>query len=152
LDAGADETGSTQRHGPSLFLSLSPSLPRATLVTPTTSTPVRDNISLILPLVFHLASTHLGRDTQQQIYWSVDGPRGSETPTQTYPQVLYMSTINLVRVMSFLFFACPIDRVFWILYLLLYFVIRHVSLEALFLALLDTMLLHSRSFLASSPL
>jgi hypothetical protein len=42
---------------------------------------VRDNISLILPLVFHLASTHLGRDTQQQIYWSVDGPRGSETPT-----------------------------------------------------------------------
>jgi hypothetical protein len=31
----------------SLSLSLSPSLPRATLVTPTTSTPVRDNISLI---------------------------------------------------------------------------------------------------------
>jgi hypothetical protein len=26
-------------------------------------TPVQDNISLILPLVFHLASTHLGRDT-----------------------------------------------------------------------------------------
>jgi hypothetical protein len=41
-------------------LSLSRSL--ATLVTPTTSTPVQDNISLILPLVFHLASTHLGRD------------------------------------------------------------------------------------------
>jgi hypothetical protein len=35
--------------------------------------------------VFHLASTHLGRDTQQQIYWSVDGPRESETPTDTYP-------------------------------------------------------------------
>jgi hypothetical protein len=31
----------------SLSLSLSPSLPRATLVTPTTSTPLRDNISLI---------------------------------------------------------------------------------------------------------
>jgi hypothetical protein len=31
--------------------------------------------------VFHLASTHLGRVTQQQIYWSVDGPRGSETLT-----------------------------------------------------------------------
>jgi hypothetical protein len=31
----------------SLSRSLSPSLPRATLVTPTTSTPVRDNISLI---------------------------------------------------------------------------------------------------------
>jgi hypothetical protein len=40
----------------------------ATLVTPTMSTPVQDNISLILPLVFHLASTHLGRDTHQQIH------------------------------------------------------------------------------------
>jgi hypothetical protein len=51
----------------SLSLSLSLSLPRslATLVTPTTGTPVQDNISLILPLVFHLASTHLGRDTQR---------------------------------------------------------------------------------------
>jgi hypothetical protein len=51
------------------------------LVTPTTSTPVQDHISLIPPLVFHLASTHLGKGTQQQIHWSVDGPRGSETPT-----------------------------------------------------------------------
>jgi hypothetical protein len=33
--------------GLSLSLSLSPSLPRPTLVTPTTSTPVRDNISHI---------------------------------------------------------------------------------------------------------
>jgi hypothetical protein len=57
----------------------------ATLVTPTTSTPVQDNISLIIPLVFHLASTHLGRDTQRQIQWSVDGPRGSETPTVGAP-------------------------------------------------------------------
>jgi hypothetical protein len=31
----------------SLSLSFSPSLPRATIITPTTSTPVRDNISLI---------------------------------------------------------------------------------------------------------
>jgi hypothetical protein len=46
----------------------SPSLSLATLVTPTTSTPVQDNISLILPLVFHLASTHLGRDMQRQIH------------------------------------------------------------------------------------
>jgi hypothetical protein len=46
----------------------SPSLSRATLVTPTTSTPVQDNISLILPLVFYLASTYLGRDTQRQIH------------------------------------------------------------------------------------
>jgi hypothetical protein len=60
---------------------LSLSLSLATLVTPTTSTPVQDNISLILPLVFHLASTHLGRDTQRQIHWLVEGPRGSETPT-----------------------------------------------------------------------
>jgi hypothetical protein len=57
------------------------SLSLATLVTPTTSTPVQDNISLILPLMFHLASTHLGRDTQRQIHWSVEGPRGSKTPT-----------------------------------------------------------------------
>jgi hypothetical protein len=55
-----------------------PSLSLATLVTPTTSTPMQDNISLILPLVFHLASTHLGRDTQRQIHWSVEGPRGSK--------------------------------------------------------------------------
>jgi hypothetical protein len=60
---------------------LSLSLSLTTLVTPTTSTPVQDNISLILSLVFHLASTHLGRDTQRQIHWSVEGPRGSETPT-----------------------------------------------------------------------
>jgi hypothetical protein len=44
------------------------SLSRATLVTPTTSTPVQDNTSLIPSLVFHLASTHLGRGTQQQIH------------------------------------------------------------------------------------
>jgi hypothetical protein len=29
---------------------------------------VQDNISLIPPLVFHLASIHLGRDTQRQIH------------------------------------------------------------------------------------
>jgi hypothetical protein len=46
---------------------------------------MRDNISLIPPLVFHLASTHLGRGTQQQIHWSVDGPRRSETPTVGAP-------------------------------------------------------------------
>jgi hypothetical protein len=53
----------------------------AKLVTPTTSTPVQDNISLIPPLVFHLASIHLDRDTQHHIHWSVEGPRGSKTPT-----------------------------------------------------------------------
>jgi hypothetical protein len=40
----------------------------AKLVTPTTSTPVQDNISLILSLVSHLASIHLGRDTLCQIH------------------------------------------------------------------------------------
>jgi hypothetical protein len=39
--------------------------------------------------MFHLASTHLGRDMQQQIYWSVDGPRGSETPTVIIEGELY---------------------------------------------------------------
>jgi hypothetical protein len=46
---------------------------------------VQDNISLNPLLVFHLASTHLGRGTQQQIHWSVDGPRGSKTPTVGAP-------------------------------------------------------------------
>jgi hypothetical protein len=46
-----------------LSLSLSRSRPPATLVTPTTSTLVQDNTSLIPSLVFHLASTHLGRGT-----------------------------------------------------------------------------------------
>jgi hypothetical protein len=35
--------------------------------------------------MFHLASTHLGRDTQRQIHWSVEGPRRSETPTVGAP-------------------------------------------------------------------
>jgi hypothetical protein len=37
-------------------------------VAPTASTPVQDNISLIPPLVFHLASTHLGRGTRRKIH------------------------------------------------------------------------------------
>jgi hypothetical protein len=55
----------------SLLLALSYSRSLATLVTPTTSTLVQDNTRLIPPLVFHLASTHLGRGTQRQIYSSV---------------------------------------------------------------------------------
>jgi hypothetical protein len=78
----AEEANSdSSPQGQALPLSLSLALSLATLVTPTTSTPVQDNISLIPPLVFHLVSTHLGRDTQRQIHWSVEGPRGSETPT-----------------------------------------------------------------------
>jgi hypothetical protein len=46
VGAGARGDTDTLTAG-SLSLSLSASLPRATLVTPTTSTPVQDNISLI---------------------------------------------------------------------------------------------------------
>jgi hypothetical protein len=51
-----DEIGRDER---AQGLSLSRSRPRslAMLVAPTTSTPVQDNISLVSPLVFHLAST-----------------------------------------------------------------------------------------------
>jgi hypothetical protein len=78
----AGRVGETNRRlTQTAHLKTEPSPSLTTLVTPTTSTPVQDNISLILPLVFHLASTHLDRDTQRQIHWSVEGPRGSETPT-----------------------------------------------------------------------
>jgi hypothetical protein len=69
----------------SLLLTLSRPRFLATLVTPTTSTLVQDNTRLIPPLVFHLAPTHLGRDTQRQIYSSVQGPPGSEMPTVGAP-------------------------------------------------------------------
>jgi hypothetical protein len=41
----------------------------------------QDNMSCVSPLVFHLAPTHLGWDTQRQFYSSVQGPPGVETPT-----------------------------------------------------------------------
>jgi hypothetical protein len=37
--------------------------------------------AVLSPLVFHLAPTHLGWDTQRQFYSSVQGPPGVETPT-----------------------------------------------------------------------
>jgi hypothetical protein len=46
---------------------------------------VRDNTSRVFPLVFHLAPTHLGWDTQRQIYSLVQGPPGVETPTVGAP-------------------------------------------------------------------
>jgi hypothetical protein len=60
--------------------SLSP--PRA-LVTPTASASPWRRITraTFFPLVFHLAPTHLGWDTQRQFYSSVQGPPGVETPT-----------------------------------------------------------------------
>jgi hypothetical protein len=85
IEVGAGARGDTDTLTTGLSISRSRPRPLATLVTPTTSTPVQDNISLIFPLVFHLASTHLGRSTQQQIHWLADGPRGSETPTVGAP-------------------------------------------------------------------
>jgi hypothetical protein len=57
------------------------------LVTPTASTPplARGNTRRVFPLVFHLAPTHLGWDAQRQIYSSVQGPPGVETPTVGAP-------------------------------------------------------------------
>jgi hypothetical protein len=54
-----------------------------TLVTLTTSAlPLsQDNTRHVFPLVFHLAPTHLGWDTQRQIYSSIQGPPGVETST-----------------------------------------------------------------------
>jgi hypothetical protein len=65
-----------------LTLSLSRSL-----VTPTASTSplARGNTSRVFPLVFHLAPTHLDWDAQRQIYSSVQGPPGVETPTVGVP-------------------------------------------------------------------
>jgi hypothetical protein len=70
----ARENGLTNR----LTLSLS-----RTLVTPTASaTPWRRiTRAAFSPLVFYLAPTHLGWDTQRQFYSSVQGPPGVETPT-----------------------------------------------------------------------
>jgi hypothetical protein len=80
--AGAGPSLSRSR---ALLLSLSRPRSLARLVTPTMSTLVPDNTRLIPPLVFHLAPTHLGRGTQRQIYSSVQGPPGSETPTVGAP-------------------------------------------------------------------
>jgi hypothetical protein len=84
-EASAGAHGDTDTLTTTLSLSRSRPRPLTTLVTPTTSTLVQDNISLVFPLVFHLASTHLGRSTQQQIHWLADEPRGSETPTVGAP-------------------------------------------------------------------
>jgi hypothetical protein len=65
-------------------LALSP--PRA-LVAPTTSESPWRRITraVFFPLMFHLAPTHLGWDTQRQFYSSVQGPPGIETPTVGAP-------------------------------------------------------------------
>jgi hypothetical protein len=53
----------------------------------------RGNTSRVFPLVFHLVPTHLGWDAQRQIYSSVQGPPGVETPTPANEQKL--NTRNL---------------------------------------------------------
>jgi hypothetical protein len=75
--------------GRTLSFSLSLSLSLVTLVTPTASTPVQDNISLIPSLVFHLASTHLGRDTwhQNSLVGPVEGPPGPKH--RQYPRIIF---------------------------------------------------------------
>jgi hypothetical protein len=42
--------------------------------------------------VFHLAPTHLGWDTQRQIYSSVQGPPGVETPTESIWDIVEYGT------------------------------------------------------------
>jgi hypothetical protein len=44
----------------------------------------QDNTSRVSPLVFHLAPTHLGWDTQRQFYSSVQGPPEVKMPTITH--------------------------------------------------------------------
>jgi hypothetical protein len=58
-----------------------------TLVTPTASASpwCRITRAAFSPLVFRLAPTHLGWDTQRQFYSSVHGPPGVETPTVGAP-------------------------------------------------------------------
>jgi hypothetical protein len=72
--------GQTPSLSRSLLLALSRPRSLAMLVTPATSTLVQDNTRIIPPLVFHLAPTHLGRDTQRQIYSSVQGPPRVRNP------------------------------------------------------------------------
>jgi hypothetical protein len=73
---GLDPLSLSLSRSRSLLLALSRPRSLATLVTPTTSTPVQDNTRPIPPLVFHPAPTHLGRGTQRQFYSSVQGPPG----------------------------------------------------------------------------
>jgi hypothetical protein len=69
----ARENGQTNRLTLSLANACNPYYKRIPLA--------QDNTSRVFPLVFHLAPTHLGWDTQRQIYSSVQGPPGVETPT-----------------------------------------------------------------------
>jgi hypothetical protein len=69
----AGERADEQAHSLSLADACNPYYERIPLA--------QDNTSRVFPLLFHLAPTHLGWDTQRQIYSSVQGPPGVETPT-----------------------------------------------------------------------
>jgi hypothetical protein len=69
----ARERADEQAHSLSLANACNPYCKRIPLA--------QDNMSHVLPLVFYLASTHLGWDTQRQFYSSVQRPPGVETPT-----------------------------------------------------------------------
>jgi hypothetical protein len=56
---------------------------------------VQDNTSRVFPLVFHLAPTHLGWDTQRQFYSSVQGPPGVETLTPLLRPTLFVLRLLL---------------------------------------------------------
>jgi hypothetical protein len=73
----AGERADEQAHSLSLANACNPYYERTPLA--------QDNTSRVFPLVFHLAPTHLGWDTQRQFYSSVQGPPGVETPTVGAP-------------------------------------------------------------------
>jgi hypothetical protein len=73
----AGERADEQAHSLSLANACNPYCKRIPLA--------QDNTSHVFPLVFHLAPTHLGWDTQRQFYSSVQGPPGVETSTILNP-------------------------------------------------------------------
>jgi hypothetical protein len=92
---GADETGSTQG------LSLSRSRPRslATLVTPTTSTPVQDNISLIPPRLCSILHQPIWAGTRSNNFTSrlrvLAGPKHRQLARQVGARCVLTNTFPL---------------------------------------------------------
>ena len=84
----------TREDGLTNRLALSPS---RTLVTPTASASPWRRITraTFSPLVFHLAPTYLGWDTQRHFYSSVQGPPGSKR--RQYIRTLHHSNKNIIK-------------------------------------------------------
>jgi hypothetical protein len=74
MRGSAGERADEQAHSLSLANACNPYYERIPLA--------QDNTSRVFPLVFHLAPTHLGWETQRQFYSSVQGPPRVETPTE----------------------------------------------------------------------